>query len=248
MNSRHEHESATEDGDNATRLHELDRSVSMVEVTGFEARHYDGLMNLITVGTYPRFIHRVVRDMNVAEDDDILILGAGTGRNACLMHRYLSNEGSILGLDIGDEMLTQAKRRCRSHKNITFEKRRIDEELPYGEAFDKVFMAFVMHGFVQEDRDRIIDNAFRALRAGGQFLILDYSECEPDESSWLVRRVFQMECPLATDFVRRDFQGILAAHGFDHFDVHLYYFGHVRLLAARRPPVSPEELSKDSQG
>lgn len=235
MNSQNEHKpyAGREDTDQKPAL---DRAMSMVEVTGFEARHYDMLMNLITGGTYPWFIRRVVRDMSISHDDDILIFGSGTGRNACLMRRYLHAEGSILGLDIGDEMLTQARKRCRGRSNVTFEKLRIDEPLPYSEAFDKVFMAFVMHGFVQEDRERIIDNAFAALRPGGEFLILDYAECEPTESSWLVRKVFQMECPLATDFVRRDFQRILSAHGFEHFDVHFYYLGHVRLLSACRPP------------
>jgi len=228
-----------------TQLPALDRSVSKVEVTGFEARHYDLLMNLITAGTYPLFIRRVVRNMNIRPDDDILILGSGTGRNACLMHRYLSTNGSILGLDIGEEMLSQAVDRCRSRQNVSFEKRCIDEPLPYSEAFDKMFMAFVMHGFVQEDRERIIENALRALRPGGEFLILDYAECEPDESSWPVQMVFRAECPLATDFVRRDWKEILGVHGFGRFDAHRYYFGHVRLLAAQKLQGSRRELSKN---
>lgn len=239
MNSQHKHTPhAGRGNDKTTQMPRLDRSVSKVEVAGFEARHYDVLMDLITAGTYPRFIRRVVRDMNIARDDDILVLGSGTGRNACLMHRYLSDKGSIIGLDIGDEMLSQAKERCRKCGNVYFEKRRIDEPLPYRGAFDKVFMAFVMHGFVQEDREKIIDSAFHALRPGGQFLILDYAECEPMESSWLVRKVFQAECPLATDFVRRDFQEVLTADGFYRFDVHLYYFGHVRLLAAHKQEIA----------
>jgi len=125
MNSKDEHKpSAGSEDNNTVQTPTFDRSVSKVEVTGFEARHYDLLMNLITAGSYPRFIRRVVRGMNIKPDDDILILGSGTGRNACLMHRYLSDEGSILGLDIGDEMLAQAQQRCHSKQNVTFEKRR----------------------------------------------------------------------------------------------------------------------------
>ena len=238
MNSKDEHKpSAGSEDNNTVQTPTFDRSVSKVEVTGFEARHYDLLMNLITAGSYPRFIRRVVRGMNIKPDDDILILGSGTGRNACLMHRYLSDEGSILGLDIGDEMLAQAQQRCHSKQNVTFEKRRIDEPLPHSEAYDKVFMSFVMHGFAQEDREGIIQNAFRSLRPGGEFLILDYAECEPSKSSWPVRMVFRAECPLATDFVRRDWGQILGTHEFDSFATHFYYFGHVRLLAAHKPDV-----------
>ena len=213
----------------------FDRSVSKVEVTGAGARHYDLLMNVITGGTYPFFIRRVIRDMRIRPTDAILDLGAGTGRNACLMARYLGDQGRILGLDIGPEMLEQARRRCQHLPNVTFEKRRVEEPLPYQEAFDKVFISFVLHGFVQEDRLGIVGNAYQALRPGGQFLILDYNEFEPGRAFWPVRFAFRhVECPLATDFVRRDWQTILQEEGFDRFRAHNYYFGYVRLLEAEK--------------
>jgi len=218
----------------------MERPLSKVEVTGFEARHYDLLMNLITGGTYPFFIRRVVRDMEIRPDDAILDLGAGTGRNECLMARYLSNRGRILGLEIGEEMLKQAERKCRRLSNVTFERRRIEEPLLYQEEFDKVFISFVLHGFAQEDRLRILANVYRALRPGGEFLILDYNEFDPEEAPWPVRFAFRrVECPLATDFVRRDWQAILSEHGFGDFREHRYYFGYVRLLGARKGAYRP---------
>ena len=210
------------------------RALSKVEVTGFEARHYDMLMNVLTGGTYPWFIRRVVRDMDIRPHDAILIFGSGTGRNACLMTKYLTDTGRIVGLEIGQEMLAQATQRCQRHDNVEFINRRIEKPLPYTEEFDKVFMSFVMHGFIQADRERIIANATRALRPGGKFLVLDYAEREPEKSSWPVRRVFQAECPLATDFVRRDWQEILRSYGFTRFASHFYYFGIVRLLIANK--------------
>ena len=212
-----------------------DRSDSKVEIGGFEARHYDLLMNLITAGTYPFFIRRVVRDMAIQPKEAILDLGSGSGRNACLMARHLSDAGRIVGLDIGVEMLAQARRRCRHLPNVTMEKQRIEETLHYREEFDKVFTSFVLHGFVQEDRLRIVGNVYRALRPGGQFLILDYDEFEPEQSFWPVRYAFRhLECPLATDFVRRDWKAVLREQGFGHFLVYRYYLGYVRLLGAEK--------------
>ena len=140
-----------------------DRALSKVEVTGAEARHYDLLMNIISAGTYPFFIRRVIRDMGIRPADAILDLGAGTGRNACLMARYVGKQGRIVGLDIGAEMLDQARDRCRHLPNVVFEKKRIEEPLSYEQVFDKVFTSFVLHGFVQEDRHRIVSNAYRAV-------------------------------------------------------------------------------------
>jgi len=170
--------------------------------------------------------------MDIRPDDAILDLGAGTGRNAHLMAGYLGQRGRIVGLDIGEEMLTQARRRCRSLPHITFEKKRIEEPLPYLERFDRAFIAFVLHGFVQQDRLRIIGNVHRSLRPGGRLFILDYNECEPTRAPWLMRLVRRLECPLATDFVRRDWQSILARQGFACFRARSYYWNHVRLLQA----------------
>jgi len=211
-----------------------DRSVSKVEVTGSEARHYDFFMNTITGGTYPFFIRRAVQEMHIQPNDEILVSGAGTGRNISLMNKYLSEEGRVLGLDIGPEMLEQAQRRFASHPYITIENQRVDEPLPYQGEFDKVFISFVLHGFIQEDRLKIIANAQRALRPGGEFIILDYNEFDLEHSPWLVRFVFNMECPLATDFIGRDLQTILREQGFDEFHTHPHYLGYVRLLAARK--------------
>jgi ubiquinone/menaquinone biosynthesis C-methylase UbiE len=222
-----------------------DRSVSKVEVTGAEARHYDLLMNVITAGTYPFFIRRVVRDMRIRPSDAILDLGAGTGRNACLMARYLNDQGRIVGLDIGPEMLEQAQRRCQHLPNVTFEKRRVEEPLPYEETFDRAFISFVLHGFVQEDRLRIVSNVHRALRPGGKFLILDYNEFDPEESFWPVRFAFRhIECPLATDFVRRNWRAVLREQSFGNFQVHRYYLGYVRLLEAEKTDESEEQPEK----
>ena len=213
---------------------QYDRSDSKVEVTGFEARNYDLMMNLITGGTYPFFIHRAIREIDINPDDHILILGSGTGRNACLMRKHLSDQGAILGLDIGEEMLKQAHHRCRRFPNVTFEKQRIDETLPYKDKFNKVFISFVLHGFIQKDRLKIISNAHRALHSGGKFIILDYNEFDPAESPRLVQSIFKMECPLATDFVLRDWQSILKENGFHDFRKNLLYFGYVQLLRSSK--------------
>ena len=152
------------------------RSDSKVEVTGLEARHYDFFMNLITGGTYPFFIRAAIREMEIQPGNNILVFGSGTGRNMSLMNRHLAGKGRIVGLDIGPEMLEQARRRFAGHSYITVENQRIDEPLLYNNEFDKVFISFVLHGFIQEDREKIIANAHRALRSGGEFIILDYNE------------------------------------------------------------------------
>ncbi len=211
-----------------------EKPLSKVEVKGFEARYYDWLMNLVTAGTYPFFIRNAIQEMQIKPGDEILVFGSGTGRNICLMNRYLDGKGRVVGLDIGDEMLRQAYKRCHNFSYVSFEKKRIDEPLPYSGVFDKVFISFVLHGFIQEDREKIIENAYKALKPGGEFVILDYNEFDLTTAPWLVRLAFKAECPLATDFVGRDLEAVLRKCGFDSFRKHRHYLGYVRLLGAHK--------------
>jgi len=204
---------------------------SKVEIKGFMAKHYDILMNIISFGLYPSFIQNAIQLMGIKPNDKILDLGAGTGRNACLMREYLSQEGELIGLDISDEMITRFKKNCGGLANVKIIKQRIDESLPYEGKFDKVFISFVLHGFPQEARIQIIRNALKALKKHGEFFILDYNEFSLKEMPFYLRTPFKfIECPYAFDFIEKDWQNILAKEGFDHFEKHLFFFGYIRLL------------------
>ncbi len=208
---------------------------SKVEVTGFEARYYDTLMNLITLGWYPSFIRKVIADLRPRAGERILDMGAGTGRNALLMHAYTGESGRIVGLEIGEEMQRQFRSKTAGIPSIRLEDRRIDEALSYEEEFDLVFLSFVLHGFIQEKREAILRNAYRALRPGGRIAILDYANFDVDEApGWVRFAIRRVECPLAEDFIRRDTKEILTAHGFGEFREEYYLLGHIRLLVAER--------------
>jgi demethylmenaquinone methyltransferase/2-methoxy-6-polyprenyl-1,4-benzoquinol methylase len=208
---------------------------SKVEVTGFEARYYDTLMNLITLGWYPFFIRNAIADLGLKPGERVLDFGAGTGRNALLMREYLGESGEVRALEIGKEMQAAFRKKTAACDNLILENRRIDEALPYREEFDRVFISFVLHGFVQEKRDAIIANAYRALRLGGTFAILDYANFDVDRApGWVRFAIRKVECPLAEDFIRRDTPQMLARHGFGEFEASHYLRGHIRLLMARR--------------
>ena len=80
---------------------------SKVETTGFMARYYDTLLDIATFGKYLPFIKQVISIANIKPDDRILDMGAGTGRNACLIIRYLSGEGELVGVDISNDMIAR---------------------------------------------------------------------------------------------------------------------------------------------
>lgn len=206
---------------------------SKVEVGGLLARHYDRLMDVVAFGRYRLFIEQVVGLMSIKPADRIIDFATGTGRNACLMMKYLSRQGRLVGLDISEAMISQFRAKCRGFPNAEIVNQRIDRPLRYENDFDKAFVSFSLHGFPQQIRVVIIDNAFRALRSEGELFILDYNEFSLSEMPWYIRLPFRlMECPYAFDFISRDWKRIMRRRGFGRFTEHVFFGGYVRLLKA----------------
>jgi len=208
---------------------------SKVEIQGFTAKYYDIIMNIMSFGFYAKFIGNAISKLEIKDEDYILDLGCGTGRNACLMRNYLREKGFILGLDVSEEMGKQFNEKVRNFKNVAFKNQRIDLPFSLEDKFDKVFISFVLHGFPHEVRERIINNAYENLKTGGTFWILDFNEFALINMPFYFRIPFlAIECPYAFDFIERDWKKILEKTGFNNFIERLYLKSYVRLLAARK--------------
>lgn len=213
-------------------MRELTQNDSKVEVKGLEAKFYDLLMNIITLGTYPFFIKKVINDLNLSPGEKVLDLGCGTGRNDCLMLKHIGREGHITGVEIGKEMKEKFRKNCK-YPNIELQDKSIEKPLELKKKYDLVFISFVLHGFIQEKREKIIENVLVALKEGGRFSILDYNEFNVERSGFFVKfAIRKMECPLAEDFINRDWKEILKGYGFSKFEEKFYYKKKVRLLTA----------------
>jgi demethylmenaquinone methyltransferase/2-methoxy-6-polyprenyl-1,4-benzoquinol methylase len=173
--------------------------------------------------------------MEIQPGDSILDLGCGTGKNACLMSKFLSaDEGAkIVGLDISEDMMKQFEKNCSAFSFAEFRKQRVDELFDLGEKFDKVFISFVIHGFPHEVRSRVIENAKKHLKEGGIFFILDFAEFKMEEMPALHRFIFKkVECKYAFDYIEKDWKEILSQYGFHDFSEDLFMKNYVRLLKA----------------
>lgn len=208
---------------------------SKVEIQGYTAKYYDHMLNIFSLGLYSRFIHNVISQLRIKEGDHILDLGCGTGRNAQLMRRYVNDRGFILGLDVSEIMGKIFKKRFKNCKNAKFMHERIDLPLDFKEKFDKVFISFVIHGFPNEVRKIIIHNAYKGLKRGGTFWILDFNEFSLEDMPFYYRIPFtKIECGYAFDYIERDWKKILEDSGFDSFSETLYLKSYVRLLRAKK--------------
>lgn len=211
----------------------MERKISKVEIEGLEALFYDQIMQLVSGFSYNKFIKKCIRDMHIQPNESVLDLGSGTGKNICIIGNY--SNSLIVGLDKGTDMLKISKKRCKKDKNVKIFYHDIRKRIPFYEQFDIAFISFVLHGFIDNERDMIIDNAFSALKKGSKFCILDYDEFDLDKENMLIKWVFNYaECPLAKDFIKKDLRAKLQNAGFKSFKQFDYYGHHVRLLIAQK--------------
>jgi len=210
---------------------------SKVEVGDWGANYYDLLLDVATLGQYPYFIRKIVERMAIKSGQSILDLGSGTGKNDYFMAEKIGPYGQIVGVDISDEMISRARRRCQSYPNVIFKKQRAEMPLPYKEDFEVVFISFALHGFEDDQKRAIIHNAYQALKTGGSFYILDYAEFDLERAWFPLRWAFtHWECQLAAEFLKLDIKGMLQSQGFGSFEEVLFLKNHLRLLKAVKPP------------
>ncbi len=208
---------------------------SKVEIQGFTAKFYDNLLNFVTFGGYSIFIKKAINSININPNDKIIDFGAGTGRNALLMNKQLSEKGEILGLEISELMISQFKGKTKNYKNISVINQRIDQPFELEKKYDKVFISFVFHGFPLDIQKLILINAFNLLKANGEFIILDFNEFIIDKTPLYFRIPFKIiECKYAFEYVERDWKRILLEFGFDDFKEKLFLKKHIRLLKAKK--------------
>ncbi len=207
----------------------LTQQNSKVELKGFEAKHYDKLIDTVTLGWYPKFIEQVIKDLDLKEGVKVADFGAGTGRNALLMLPYIKDNGEVISYEIGQEMQNQFLQNTKDFQNIKLENKSILEDLDKENYFDVVFISFVFHGFTQGNREKIIQNAYKLLKPEGVFAILDFNEFDIEKSSFYVRLPVKfLECPLASDFINRDLEKMLSKYNFQDFKTKTYFKNYLR--------------------
>ncbi len=208
---------------------------SKIEVKGFEARHYDGLMNLITMGYYPRFIRKAISFITLPETAHVLDIGCGTGRNAKLIANRLGEKSRVTGVDIGSEMLAGFSVKNRKEPRLSAIKADIRNPFPFpAETFDGAFMSFVLHGMEHEDRLHVLSEIHRVLKPDGKFYLLDYRPLDLKSSSLITRLIFRLECDLASEFLSYNWEKILSDHGFGEFEENTFFGKKVRILKSTR--------------
>ena len=164
------------------------REVPVTEKTGlvrevFEsvAGNYDLMNDLMSLGIHRLWKQDFAAVSRVQPGDRVLDLAGGTGDIAVLMSKRVGRQGEVVLTDINEAMLDVGRQRLEDRGmvgNIRFALVNA-ENLPFASGeFDAVTIAFGLRNVT--DKDAALREMHRVLKPGGQALILEFSEVQPE--------------------------------------------------------------------
>ena len=148
------------------------------------AKRYDFTANLYYLIGFREWAHRrrAISALNLKRGGTVVEIGCGTGLNFSLLQQAVGPEGKIIGVDLTDAMLAQARARIERNGWSNVDLVRADAtkfEFPQG--MDGVLSTFAL--CLIPDHEEVIRNGARALAPGRRWVVLDLKM----PSNWLSR-------------------------------------------------------------
>ncbi len=179
----------------------------------------------------------------------VLDLGSGGGIDVLLSARRVGPTGKAYGLDMTDEMLALAEENKRKSglANVEFLKGEI-EHIPLPDnSVDVIISNCVIN--LSDDKDLVLQEAFRVLKAGGRFAVSDIVVRGSVPAAIKKNMELWVGC-VAGALSDDDYIAKLAKAGFDNIDIEatrVYDIDHARaFLSAQGHDV--ERLAKEVEG
>jgi demethylmenaquinone methyltransferase/2-methoxy-6-polyprenyl-1,4-benzoquinol methylase len=158
-----------------TRIPENDTSV--IQTYRARAQRYDLTVSLFNLFGFFGFNieawrREAVRALHGKPGDTVVDIGCGTGLNFALLQDVIGPEGQIIGVDLSDAMLDQARRRVTEYgwKNVTLVQADA-AQFEFPTYVDGIISTFALT--LVPDCGRVIENGCAALASGGRIVVLD---------------------------------------------------------------------------
>jgi ubiquinone/menaquinone biosynthesis C-methylase UbiE len=146
-----------------------------VEIMEYDTNSMKGVSNPVRATAFKEDLAKEALSLMRLEDDlQILELGCGNGWFSYKLAAFLGGKGNIVGVDINENAIKQAKQGLPRFKydNLEFHVNDVTE-LPYRERFDYAVSINAFHHFT--DRQTTLKNINKGLRSGGELIVIDFN-------------------------------------------------------------------------
>jgi demethylmenaquinone methyltransferase/2-methoxy-6-polyprenyl-1,4-benzoquinol methylase len=186
----------------------------LIETYRKSAKHYDITSRLYPVPGYPQRAQRLqaVQALRLQPGDTVVDMACGTGLNFSMIEQAIGPEGRIVGVDLTDAMLAQARQRIATNGWSNISLVQADAaEFGFPTEVDGILSTYALSQ-VPECGD-VIAHGAAALSRGGRWVVLDLKV--PDNAPrWLAQLGVALVRPFASieEWIgRRPWEAIRAA-------------------------------------
>ena len=154
----------------------------VVDIYRKRAKRYDFTANLYYLMGFREWAYRqrAVEALGLHAGDTVVEIGCGTGLNFPLLQEAVGPTGRIIGVDLTDAMLEQARQRVADNGWSNVELVHSDAaEYHFPQDVDGILSTFALT--LSPNYDRVIQRGSQALARGGRWVILDFKMA----SGWL---------------------------------------------------------------
>lgn len=167
------------------------------EIYRRRARWYDYTSRLYWLIGYrlDRYRREGVGALRLAPGDTVVEIGCGTGHNFPLLQEAIGPAGRIVGVDLTDAMLAEARASVERHGWENVELVRADAtKYAFPRDVDGVFSTFALT--LVPEFDRVIERAAGALRPGKRMVVVDFKAPE-GWPRWVLEGIVPLLRPFA---------------------------------------------------
>ena len=113
------------------------------------------------------------RDADLRPGQTVLDLGSGAGVDCFLAARRVGPEGSVIGVDMTDDMLAKARENARrgGFSNVEFRKGEIEDLPVESSTVDRIISNCVIN--LSPDKPKVFAEAYRVLKPAGAMIVSD---------------------------------------------------------------------------
>ena len=158
-------------------MDESNERPEVIEAYGQRASRYDLAVRMFDVFAWFGFNitgwrRQAVSALGLKHGDTVVDIGCGTGLNFPLLIQAVSSHGKIIGVDISEAMLTQARQRVADNQWSNVQLICADAaQFEYPSDVDAVLSTYALT--LVPDCDFVVSNAYDALIPEGRLAVLD---------------------------------------------------------------------------
>jgi ubiquinone/menaquinone biosynthesis C-methylase UbiE len=159
---------------------------------------------------------KTIRSMELRPGERVLDLGCGSGWATRMLARLVADGpqgfGQVVGLDISDEMIRQARAESRDFENILYVWGSA-QQIPWEENFfDKVLS--VESFYYYADQDRALSELFRVMAPHGRlFILINLYKDNPYSLQWVDKLKVPVHVRSATEYAE-----LFRKHAFENVE------------------------------